>query len=84
MEIWLGPQERLIKRVTDAVYSSRSDVRILTNELADGGLAKALQAKSADGFDVQVVVGAALRHHQRRPAHGAHGRHPRRVLVPGE
>ena len=57
VELWLGPQERLIKRVTDAVYSSRSDVRILTNELADGGLAKALQAKSADGFDVQVVVG---------------------------
>ncbi len=57
VEMWLGPQERVVKRVTDAVYSARSDVRVLTNELTDGGLMKALNAKSRDGFDVQVVVG---------------------------
>lgn len=57
VELWFGPQERIVKRVTDAVYSARSDVRVLTNDLTDGGLVKALQAKSVDGFDVHVVVG---------------------------
>jgi len=60
LEMWLGPQERLVKRVVDAVYSAKSDVRVLTNDLTDPGLAKALQAKAADGFTVEVVVGPAF------------------------
>jgi hypothetical protein len=55
--LWFGPQERLTKRVIDAVYGARSSVRILTDELANDGLARALQAKAANGFQVEVVVG---------------------------
>lgn len=57
-ELWFGPQERLIKRLIDATYRAQSSVWILTGELQDEGLAKALQAKAAGGFDVQVIVGA--------------------------
>lgn len=58
LEMWLGPQERLIKRLIDASYGARASIWVLTNDLADEGLITALQAKAADGFDVQVVVGA--------------------------
>ncbi len=61
LELWFGPQERLTKRVIDAVYSARSAVWILTDEFANDGLARALQDKAAFGFDVRVVVGPAFR-----------------------
>lgn len=57
VELWFGPQERLIKRVIDAVYASKADVSILTDDMFDKGLATALQAKAADGFPMQVIVG---------------------------
>jgi sugar-specific transcriptional regulator TrmB len=57
LEMWFGPQERLTKRVIDAVYTARTSVRILTDDLANEGLAKALQDKAERGFDVEVVVG---------------------------
>jgi hypothetical protein len=57
LEMWLGPQQRLTKRVIDATYAARRSVWILTDELANDGLARALQEKAADGFDVQVIVG---------------------------
>lgn len=57
LELWFGPQERLTKRVIDAVYMARSAVWVLTDDLANDGLAKALQDKAAWGFDVKVVVG---------------------------
>lgn len=57
LEVWFGPQERLTKRVIDAVYGARASVYVLTNDFANEGLAHALQTKAADGFDVQVVVG---------------------------
>ncbi|MCB9795874.1 MAG: hypothetical protein H6741_24520 [Alphaproteobacteria bacterium] len=60
LEMWLGPQERLIKRVIDATYAARASVWVLTDDLSDEGLVTALQAKAADGFDVQVVVGAGF------------------------
>lgn len=60
LELWFGPQERLTKRVIDAVYSARSAVWILTDDLADEGLAHALQEKAKWGFDVQVIVGPAF------------------------
>lgn len=61
LEVWFGPQERLTKRVIDAVYSARSAVWVLTDELANEGLARALQDKAEFGFDVRVVVGPAFR-----------------------
>lgn len=60
LELWFGPQERLTKRVIDAVYSARSAVWIMTNDFADEGLANALQEKAKWGFDVQVIVGPAF------------------------
>ena len=35
-EMWFGPQERLLKRIIDSVYSARSAVWILTNDFALG------------------------------------------------
>lgn len=57
LEVWFGPQQRLTKRVIDLVYSARQSVWIVTDDLANDGLARALQEKAADGFDVQVIVG---------------------------
>jgi hypothetical protein len=57
LEMWFGPQERLLKRVIDAVYSARSGVWILTDDFSNEGLARALQEKARWGFDVEVVVG---------------------------
>ena len=57
LEVWFGPQERVTKRIIDAVYAAKSDVRVLTDEFANEGLTKALQDKAEQGFDVQVVVG---------------------------
>ena len=57
LEMWFGPQERLTKRVIDAVYGARSAVWILTDELANQGLAAALEEKAGWGFDVKVAVG---------------------------
>lgn len=56
-EVWVGPQERVVKRMIDAVYTARSSIYLLTEDFLDQGLAKALQDKAADGFEVLVVVG---------------------------
>ena len=60
MQAYFGPQERLVKRITDAVYRARASVFILTGDLADEGLTRALQTKAANGFSVKVVVGSAF------------------------
>ncbi|MFK7930032.1 MAG: hypothetical protein AB8H79_17695 [Myxococcota bacterium] len=57
VELWFGPQERVTKRIIDAVYSAKSDIRVLTDEFANEGLTKALQDKADLGFDVEVIVG---------------------------
>ena len=57
LEIWLGPQERVIKRIIDYTYMARASIWVMTNDLADEGLIRALYAKRRDGFDVRVVVG---------------------------
>jgi hypothetical protein len=57
--VWFGPQERLTKRVIDAVYGARSSIRVMTSDLSNDGLAKALQHKAANGFPVEVIVGAS-------------------------
>ncbi len=60
LEVWFGPQERLTKRVVDGIYGARSSIWILTNDLCNEGLTKALQDKADLGFDVRVVVGPAF------------------------
>lgn len=60
LEVWFNPQERATKRLIDAVYAARSSIRVVTEDLADEGLARALQRKAEDGFDVEVLVGASF------------------------
>lgn len=60
VEVWFNPQERLQKRLTDAVYGARSSIRVITEDFADEGFARALQQKAEDGFDVEVLVGASF------------------------
>lgn len=60
LEIWYGPQERLTKRVTDAIYSARSAVWVMTDDLANEGIFRALADKAAWDFDVRVITGPAL------------------------
>ena len=57
LEMWMGPQERVIKRVIDSVYRARANVYVLTNDFVDVNLARALDQKAADGFDVRAIVG---------------------------
>jgi phosphatidylserine/phosphatidylglycerophosphate/cardiolipin synthase-like enzyme len=61
LELWLGPQERVIKRMIDSVYTARASVYLLTDDFLDQGFARALQDKAQDGFDVQVIVGPRFR-----------------------
>lgn len=57
MELWMGPQQRVIKRVIDSTYNARSNIYVLTNDFVDINLARALDQKAADGFDVRAIVG---------------------------
>lgn len=58
LEVWFGPQERLTKRMIDAVYSAKSSIWVSSDQLINEGLVRALQYKARDGFDVRVVIGA--------------------------
>ncbi len=60
LEIWLGPQERLIKRLIDYSYTARASIWLMTDDLADEGMIEALYAKAVDGFDVRVIVGPSF------------------------
>lgn len=59
-ELWLSPQERTVKRMIDAVYSARGPIRLMADDVADEGIARALQRKAEDGFDVEVIVGGSF------------------------
>lgn len=59
-QIHFGPQERLVKLLIDGVYGAVSNIRIVTEDLADEGLARALQQKAEDGFDIEVIVGSSF------------------------
>ncbi|TNE84649.1 MAG: hypothetical protein EP330_28665 [Deltaproteobacteria bacterium] len=56
-ELWLGPQERVTKRIIDSTYGAMGSVWVVTDDLANEGLIFALEQKAAAGFDVRVVVG---------------------------
>jgi phosphatidylserine/phosphatidylglycerophosphate/cardiolipin synthase-like enzyme len=60
LEVRFGPQDRLIKTLIDATWGARSSVRLVTEDITDAGLGTALAAKAADGFDVEVIVGASF------------------------
>ena len=60
LEVWFNPQERGVKRIIDAVYRAKQSVRIMSEDFADQGLARALQHKAEDGFDVEVLVGRSF------------------------
>ncbi len=57
LEIWFGPQERLTKRMIDAVYSAKSTIWVSSDQIINEGLIRALEYKARDGFDVRVLVG---------------------------
>jgi hypothetical protein len=57
LELWFGPQERITKRMIDAVYRAKSSVWILTDDFANEGLVAAMQSKAEDDFDMRIVVG---------------------------
>jgi len=57
LQLWFGPQERLTKRMIDAVYSAKSSIWISSGWVTNEGLSRILQWKARDGLDVRVVVG---------------------------
>ncbi len=59
-QLWLSPQERTVKRMIDAVYRARGPIRLMADDVADEGMARALQRKAEDGFDVEVIVGGGF------------------------
>lgn len=57
LQMWFGPQERLTKRMIDAVYASKSSIWVSSDLFINEGMIRALQYKARDGFDVKVLVG---------------------------
>ena len=58
LEVYFGPQERLVKQIIDRVYEARASVTVVTEELTSLPLANALRYKAEAGFDVTVVISA--------------------------
>jgi len=57
VELYFGPQERLVKELIDRVYSARVSVFIAAAEFRNRELARALRYKAEAGFDVRLVTG---------------------------
>lgn len=60
IEVYFGPQERLTKRIIDAIYTARTSVKVLSNEIVNSGLNQALQEKASWGFDIEAIAGPDL------------------------
>ncbi len=58
LEVYFGPQERLIKQVVDRIYEARASVTVVAEELTNQPLANALRYKAEAGFSVTVVIAA--------------------------
>ena len=56
VEAYFGPQERLVKRMVDAVYGARASVYLVAEEMTSAPLADALRYKAEAGFEVVVIV----------------------------
>ena len=53
--LYFGPQERLLKRVIDAVYNARSSVQIIGSEFSNAFLLDALRYKASVGFSISAI-----------------------------
>lgn len=61
MELYFGPQERLMKRMIDDVYAARASVLVVSDFITSRPLSEALRYKAEAGFDVQVIVSESSR-----------------------
>ena len=61
LEIYFGPQERLMKRIIDATYAAKSSVFIVGEGLENVFLAEALRYKAMNRFEVAIVLDESLR-----------------------
>jgi hypothetical protein len=59
LEVYFGPQERLIKRVIDATYNAKASVFVVGEAFENQFLAEALRYKAMNGFEVAMVLDAA-------------------------
>src|SRR5690554_2055255 len=58
MRVRFNPQERLVKNVIDEVYRAKGSVWMMTEDLQNRDLIRALRYKQDAGFDVRVMVGS--------------------------
>lgn len=56
VELYFGPQERLMKQMIDDVYAARASVLVVSDFLTSRPMAEALRYKAEAGFDVTVVL----------------------------
>jgi hypothetical protein len=56
LELFFGPQERIIKRIIDEVYAARASIYIAAEALSNTALAEALAYKHATGFSVRILI----------------------------
>jgi len=56
VELYFGPQERLVKEVIDRIYAAKTSVYIATTELKNREMARALRYKAEAEFDVKIVL----------------------------
>jgi hypothetical protein len=56
LQVFYGPQERLLKRVIDELYAARASVFIIAESFTNEFIDDALRYKAMNGFEVGVVV----------------------------
>ncbi len=56
IEVYFGPQERLVKEVIDRIYNAKSSVYIASMQFKNDEIARALRYKTGAGFDVKLVL----------------------------
>ena len=64
MRVLFNPQERLVKTMIDEVYKAQASVWVMSDNISDPQMLKALEYKAANGFDVRVMF---------HPSHQASG-----------
>lgn len=56
LRLWFNPQERLMKLIIDQVYKAKASIWVMSDNLANPELIKALEYKHENGFDVRVMI----------------------------